>query len=334
MSASLARCNSSAATPLQGSAPHRFLPPPRPLPLPPRSSDTRNKLMVTMLWPLVLFAAYFIALWAYSRAEVDNARYGRAEVLWTSQAQAYARLVNFRVRQGLTYCEPTFLAEQLVLAESNAAFEEVLVDQLLYGSSERQLRPGLQTEPELNDLFTKDGCVDSSGWWYSSQAVCRSFYDNLLTRGLLPAVREFGALTGRIVARRRPDVGAATCASQPLVQPEVDAVDALASAYLAAGMKRAADLRLQNTLAAMSAYEDTVTGVTCACVVMLFVIFSLVYDRAITGKSPERPARATHASGTREHRGRWPQFQPPGLEWPRVCQFCFCFLSNPNAISP
>lgn len=52
-----------------------------------------------------------------------------------------------------------FIQDELNRAERNLAFTEVLVDSILYGSKERNMRPGLQASGQaIRDMWQKNAC--------------------------------------------------------------------------------------------------------------------------------------------------------------------------------
>ena len=87
-------------------------------------------------------------MWLFKQEIVKGANHDKSETLWAVQAEVYVRMSAIRTRYAMSYCDQSFAHEQLQRATDNVAFSEYLVDGLLYGSQERNMRANLQSGSE------------------------------------------------------------------------------------------------------------------------------------------------------------------------------------------
>ena len=94
--------------------------------------------------------------------QVDTVVSQKASLLWQAQAEMYMNLATIRVRFAAACCDPAYLKQQLDDSAGDLAFAEYLVDAVLYGSDERNMKSAIQTGAGgLPALWMKNGCVNN-----------------------------------------------------------------------------------------------------------------------------------------------------------------------------
>lgn len=154
------------------------------------TSTAKMSLIVGMIWPFLLYIAYFGGIIGYRYSVADTVRYVKNEVLWTKQTQFYVGKSNLQLRHAFGYCDPSFQRNSIELGLEYAETLEFLVNSLLYGNENMKLRAGVHVSDEIYDLSMVNGCVGVATGYYSA-SDCLSFYNGLFARGWIQGFREY-----------------------------------------------------------------------------------------------------------------------------------------------
>lgn len=204
-------------------------------------------------------------------------------MLWSTQVELYVRLASIRLRWAYTFCDPTYMTTQLDLAQANLDFTNVLVDQLLYGSKDRNLPPGLQEgNAEYNNLWLTNACSPSEGWFYQAEE-CRTFLSGLVARGLQGAVASYSDVGRKLIEARRSWVGRAGCVTENIETPGTMKAEtsALADKYLASGFERSTAMQYAAALTYLQAFGVQYTATVAITIAFLLVLWLVVYSPQI-----------------------------------------------------
>lgn len=244
-----------------------------------RAGSDRVLILLRFIWPVLLYMAYFAIMFVYKGSVIRVITQARTEMLWMTQAEIYMNLATIRSRFAAAACDSAYLRDMLDRARSNGAFTEYLIDAVLYGSEERDMRSGIQTgTPAFVDLWMHSGCINNDDWFYSS-AECGSFDAGITSKGLLGAFRSFADYSRQLVTQRELSIGASNC--QPVRMNDVGSVPYLVnkfgSALLAVGFEASAQFKQSEPLAMLDTFDglySTVVALTCCA---LGVFYVLVY---------------------------------------------------------
>lgn len=145
-----------------------------------RAASSRNVVLLGMLWPVVVYCAYFIGSYFWRVQLVTFAAFAKEEVwwacalnsntatnvysfpasrhsqvLWSKQIQFYSGQLGFNIRSAYAYCAPAFVETNLARATKSANLMVQMMDDVLYGSSnpDRSVRPGLQVSSSTFTLM-------------------------------------------------------------------------------------------------------------------------------------------------------------------------------------
>lgn len=236
--------------------------------------------LLAFSWPVVAYMAYFAVMWWYKGTVVDVAGANRAQVLWSTQAELYIRLSSIRLRFAYTFCDPTYMAHQLDLAERNMIFTDVLLDQLLYGAAERGLPPGLQESgaEDYKALWLGNACSRSEGWYYDYND-CLAFRSGLLTRGLLGTVSTYHDIGRKLIAARRQFLNNPACAMEHVETAGTLKADmsVLGVRYLASGFERATAYQFTAARNYLISFQQTYQIIVAISIIMLLILWTFAY---------------------------------------------------------
>lgn len=85
-----------------------------------RAASSRNIVLVSMLWPVLLYCAYFVGTYFWRAQLVAFSDFAKEEVLWSKQIQFYSGQLGFNIRSAHAYCAPAFVATNLARATKSA----------------------------------------------------------------------------------------------------------------------------------------------------------------------------------------------------------------------
>lgn len=219
------------------------------------ASSQRAAIFAAMMWPIVLYAAYFSGVWYWKTSVVDYSRWVRAEVLWSAQVDALTPQIASGMRRMLSYKEAGLVNWQLSRSYAQLVFYDFIISALAYGDADRHLRPGLQDSESTFDLYLKDGCVENAGYYYRLEDCRHTFQNGLLSDGLLAAAREYTLKARMVFDARKAELAANP--RGPLTSVSVESgtpyeVNQLGLNFLAAGFSASSRDRLNEAVQLLS----------------------------------------------------------------------------------
>lgn len=242
-----------------------------------RAGTDLISILAKFIWPVLLWMGYFAIMWWFKGGIVKTITQMRAEMLYMTQAEIYMNLATIRSRFAAAACEPTYLSEMLTLAQSNGAYAENLIDAVLYGDPERNMRGLLQASSnDFASLWTKNGCLENDGWFYSMEE-CRTFDAGITARGLLGAFRSFADYSRQLVTRRKKSIHDPDCVPDRKNDAGTVAylVNRFGSALLAVGFQQASQLTQEAAIDYLLQFDQvysTVVAITCAALAVYWVL--------------------------------------------------------------
>jgi PAS domain-containing protein len=236
-----------------------------------KATSVRLTMTLAMIWPVLIYVAYFIGTYFWKEDVVQFSRYAKSEVLWSRQAQFFISQLNFCARNAYGYDEPRVVQDGIDCVRSNSVLLSALQDALLYGDTHRDLRPGLQVSKNTFKLFMQDGCVENGDYWYKMEDCKSKFFSGLVGRGLMSAFKEYLQVLDRMMYKRSLDL-----LSSNLTVADMDGGDALlaesfAETYLSEGFHIASSYREKESLG------------TIAQFISLYIVATILSTAALVG---------------------------------------------------
>jgi hypothetical protein len=147
----------------------------------------------------------------------------------------------------------------------------------MYGSAADFIRPGIQTFPAIASLATVNGCVDTTGAYYT-QPACAAFYDGIVTHGLQATLKQFLFVARQLAAARLPAVqGAEACVPLSLDTPDFAFLYACRWQYLAAGFFDLSDIHEADAAGAFGTFNSVNLAICVSAILALPIIYFLVF---------------------------------------------------------
>jgi hypothetical protein len=277
---------------------------------PPRKFSNSSRvfagLLVRLIWPVLAFCAYYIAMYFVRDATAADAGFSRSAVLWTVELEMLVAVVGFNTRAIMWYTEPIFMYDYTVKADNDVTVMTSIVKDIVFGSKTRQLKSLIVTSPITQRLMTVDGCVPNPVsaeecalfGGPSSYFGCNSYYfmnmckmqesntnistavfDNgLVGHGLYPALLELELLVSDVV--RDAYASAANDEFEScdhVAGTRGDIINQLASSYVAAGLAAlSSGVQAEAVDSITVANNNDVLAVVLSSLA-IFVIYFLVY---------------------------------------------------------
>lgn len=251
-----------------------------------RYKGTDSARILTLLgfsWPVVAYMAYFAIMWWFKGTVVDTATQNRAQMLWSTQLELYVRLASIRLRWAYSFCDPDYITDQLNRAQFNLDFTSVLLDQVLYGSHERNLPAGLQEgHTAFNNLWMRSACFESESWFYQ-YSDCVNFRNGVVNRGLLGAYASYAEIGRKLIAARRQLAGDPACTTEHIELAGTAKADMsdLGNKYLASGFEMNTRLQFGVALSYLKEFDTFYTAVVALTIAALALLWLFVYSPQI-----------------------------------------------------
>jgi hypothetical protein len=116
------------------------------------------------------------------------------------------------------------------------------------------------------------GCVQNDNWYYTDEECTKTFYNGIMSHGLLGAFNEYLLLSHRAAVARRAQMAeyaaGATCVKD-VNTPELQRIEDFTENYMAAGWERANEIRLEESTATIDQFQSLNIVVTAASVITL-----------------------------------------------------------------
>ena len=148
---------------------------------------------------------------------------------------------------------------------------------MLYGSTQLNMRSGLQTDgPEFRTLWLDYACEDNGGWYYT-MPECISFYDGVMTKGLFGAFSSYAGIGRDLIQWRR---NAIADLSQPVPRVNIetpgtnrDIMSQFGTMYLAEAFARNSLMKKTRSIQLLESFLSLyglLVGVTIAALVIFW----------------------------------------------------------------
>jgi len=118
-------------------------------------------LFARMVWPIAVFAVYYIAMYSLRSASATATYFGEYAVLWSVQLGVLSSALGASFRYMYLYQEPEW--NKLFTRRTHEQVEmfAALADDIVYGSPERHLQSLVANSPSTYNLMLVNGCVAS-----------------------------------------------------------------------------------------------------------------------------------------------------------------------------
>jgi hypothetical protein len=154
-------------------------------------------LVLRLLWPILVFSAYYIANFVWRSGVVAQARLAHASSVSAAELQFMAPLAGYLLRNTLYYSEPKWVASNLNATRASIDFLRSLVDAVAYGDASQGLPSALGTNKAAYAILLDNGCVHNE----VSAAACANYGVNASCNYYYPYALCYKPPGKRVLAR-------------------------------------------------------------------------------------------------------------------------------------
>ena len=274
----------------------------------------RTRIFTYLIAPVLIFAAYTVAVFTQQRAVLETTASGRASLMLATELRSLVQSTALHTRFAVASKSAAFAAQELGFAQRDSALLAAKLDLFAYGDDAKGIPSALASSTAARNLLIVNGCVDNSVtttecanygvgnpcvYYYTTSLCARVpssvdtgapvFAFGVVGTGLLPAVAEFLTDVNDMLRVRALQLAAAPplATGDSFVTGTGAIVDAMGSAYLPAGFGKLVELmttELQTSLLAYNAWN--IATIAASSFFLLFSYF-VVYNPILNSLDEE-----------------------------------------------